>query len=249
MDEKCLGAVIGEMQVLLDGQNFKKQGDIFVNEQKAVKVWYDEATKCFNLSVAPVVSGEIGEFAVLTNWLFDEGQTEKDACAVGVDFADTLRINLGLKKSVSRGAAQVSLPVAEKGDNVTVLTLTQKLLAVFPEKKDIYKEAVAKNGKYLYVDFIMSEFVPEIKKMAENESSSKKQLKKLFDMFDEMYVEGDGTTADMVVAIIAAVIYSSDERKAVAEKYYGENKHLKICVNELATELAHNKKLRAALIR
>lgn len=247
MDEKCYKAVIGEMKEVLDSQNFAEKDGIFVNEAKAVKVWYDEQSKCFNLSVAPVVSGDIGEFAVISNWLFDESQTEKDAMAVGVDFADTLRINLGIKKSATRGAAQVSLPVAEKGEDVNVLTLTQKLLAVFPEKKEIYKESVAENGKYLYVDFMMGEFVPEIVKMLDGESTNKKGLKKLFDMFSEMYVEGDGVTADMIVSIISAAVYGDQNRIQTAEKYYADNKHLKTCVNEFLTELGHNKKLRAAL--
>lgn len=247
MDEKCYKAVISEMQVLLDGQKFIAQDSIFVNDTKAVKVWYDETTKCFNLSVAPVVSGDIGEFAIISNWLFDENQTEKDASAVGVDFADTLRANLGLKKAVSRGTADVTLPVAEKGDEVNVLTLTQKLLAVFPEKKEKYKETVAKDGKYLYVEFLMKEFVPEIMSMLANESANKKQLKKLFDMLSEMYVEGDSVTADMIVAVICAAVYGNQGYRETAEKYYADNKHLKNCVNELSAELKKNKKLRKAL--
>ncbi|MBQ0083240.1 MAG: hypothetical protein KBS52_00530 [Clostridiales bacterium] len=247
MDEKCYKAVISEMKELLDEQSFTEQNGIFVNENKAVKVWYDEQSKCFNLSAAPVVSGDIGEFAVLSNWLFDESQTEKDAYAVGVDFADTLRINLGIKKVASRGSAQVTLPVAEKGDDVTVLTLTQKLLAIFPEKKEIYKESVAENGKYLYIEFMSKEFVPEIIKMLDGEGANKKQLKKLFDMFSEVYVEGDGTTADMIVAIIGAAIYGSEKRAEAAAKYYAENNHLKICVKEFVSELGRNKKLRRAM--
>lgn len=246
MNEKCYNAVIGEMQVLLDGQGFKAKDDIFVNEKTAVKVYYDESTKCFNLAVAPIVDESIGEFAVVANWLFDETQTEKDAAAVGVDFADTLRIQLGLKKSVTRGAAQVNLPVAEKGDEVNVLTLTQKLLAIFPEKKDVYKQSVADNGKYLYVDFIFGEFLPEIKKMLANAGTNKKQIKKLFDMFTEIYVEGDGASADMVVSIIAAAIYKDDKAGETAFGFI-EHQHLKICVQQFEKELAHNKKLRAAL--
>ncbi len=245
MNKKCYDAVIKEMQVLLDGQKFTADGEIFKNEKNAVCVSFDEENKLFVLKMAEVTDGTVGEFAVLTTWLFDDNQTERDAAAVGNDFADTLRSKLGLK--AERSKATVSLPITEKGEEISVLTLTQKLLAFFPQYKEAYKAEVASYGKYLYVDFIASKFVPEIRNLII--SNNKKQLKKLFDMLDEMYVDGDATTTDMVTSIIAAATFGDEKAKATAEEYIQENRHMKVCVNEMLSQLKHNKKLREALVK
>ena len=152
MDKKYFDALISEMQVLLDGQKFVLEGDTYKNEQKAVKIEYNEEIKQFQLLIADVADGEAGEFAVASSWLFDEGQNERDAAAVGVDFADTLREKLGVKKA--KTVASVELPVADKSESASIAALTQKLLAVFPQFKDTYKASVQKYNKFLYLGWI-----------------------------------------------------------------------------------------------
>lgn len=249
MDNKCFEAVLAEMKPLLDGQKFVADGEIYKNDSKAVQVCFDEASKMFVLKAADVTDGEIGEFAVLSSWLFEDDQTVKDAAAVGTDFADTLRSNMGLKKTTRDTSANIALPTAEKGDAVTVTTLTQKLLAIFPEYKDDYKASVAKYGKFLYQDFFMTKFVPSIKTLLSNKAANKKPIKKLFDMLSELYVEGDGDTVDQIVAIISAAIYGSDEYIAIFKEYTEGNEHLQKSVAELLVFIKNNKKLRAALIK
>lgn len=243
--EKYFNAIISEMQVLLDGQKFVREGDTFVNEQNAVKIEYNEETKQFELFLASVTEGEVSDFAVISSWLFDETQNERDALAVGVDFADTLRSKLGLKKE--RTAAAVELPVAEKNDSATVMAFTQKLLAVFPQFKDTYKASVQKYNKFLYLDFFSENFVPAAAQLVE--SGSKKQVKKFFDMLSETYVAGNGETVDAVVAFICMIGYGSAERTAIIEEQLADNKHLKTAIAQFNLVLAKNKKLKAALIK
>ena len=249
MDNKCYEAVLAEMKPLLDGQKFEADGKIFKNDTKAVQVCYDEASKMFVLQAADVTDGEMGEFYVLSSWLFEEDQTAKDAAAVGVDFADTLRENLGLKKSTKKVTDNIALPTAEKGDAVTVTTLTQKLLAIFPEYKEEYKANVAKYGKFLHQNFFMTKFVPSIKVMLANKAANKKAIKKLFDMFEELYVEGDSACVDQIVAIIAAAVYENDEYIAIFKENTQGNEHMQKSVEELLVLIKKNKKLRAAIIR
>lgn len=245
MDKKYFDAIISEMKVLLDGQNFIADGEIYKNEQKAIKIEYDEEKKLFNLLAADVAEGEVSEFATLTSWFFDETQTERDALAVGVDFADTLRSNLGLKKE--RGTAKVELPVADKGDTATISALTQKLLATFPQFKDAYKESVAKYNKFLYLDFFTENFVPAIKNLLE--TGTKKQHKKLFDMLSEMYNTGSGETTDAVVALISATIYNNEKGAEIFREHTAENKHLQTSIREFSKVLEKSKKLKASLIK
>ncbi len=243
--EKYFNAIISEMQVLLDGQKFVREGDIFKNEQNAVKIEYSEETKQFKLLLADIADGAVSEFAVISSWLFDETQNERDALAVGVDFADTLRGKLGLKKE--RGTVAAQLPVAEKNDNATILAFTQKLLAVFPQYKDAYKANVEKYGRFLYLDFYVENFVPAVAALID--SGNKKQIKKLFDMLAEMYVSGNSETVDAIVAIICAVEFENTDRAAVVSEQLADNAHLKTAVREFGLSLAKNKKLQAALIK
>ena len=250
MDNKCFDAVIAEMKPLLDGQDFKLDGEVYKNSTKAVQVVFDDAAKMFILKVADITEDEIGEYAVLSSWLFDDGQTAKDAEAVGVDFADTLRSNIGLKKSTRTASANsVALPTAEKGDSATITALTQKLLAIFPEYKEEYKANVAKYGKFLHQEFFMSNFVPAIKAMLDNKVVNRKPIKKLFDMFSALYVEGDGETVDQIVAIIAATVFENQEYIDIFKENTEESKHLQKAVEDLVSFIKSNKKLRQALIK
>lgn len=243
--DKMYNAVIAEMQVLLDGQKFTQQDNIFKNENKAVKVYFNEQVKQFVLEVADVTDGTVGEFSVINTWLFDETQTERDAAAVGTDFADSLRQNLGVKKAKTN--TQVELPSSEKNNAGNITGLTQKLLAVFPQFKEEYKQTVAENGKFLYLNFYMVNFVPAIKNMLA--TGTKKQVKKLLDMLNETYVAGNGETVDAVVALICAAIFENEQNTQKVMEHLSENKHLKTAVSELLIIIKKNKNLRAALIK
>lgn len=245
MDKKYFDAIINEMKVLLDGQNFSLDGEIYKNEQKAIKIEYDEQAKLFKLLVAEVSEGEVTEFETINSWYFDETQNERDALAVGVDFADALRGNLGLKKE--RGTAKVELPVADKGDTATISALTQKLLATFPQFKEAYKESVAEYNKFLYLDFFTTNFVPAIKNLFE--TGTKKQHKKLFDMLSDMYNTGNGETTDAVVVLVCAAIYNNEKGAELFSEYAAENKHLQTAVREFLKVLAKSKKLKESIIK
>lgn len=249
MNIENYNAIIAEMQVLLDGQKFVKDGDLFKNEQKAVKVFYDEEKTTYNMAIADVSDGAVGEFKTVNSWLFGADQGVKDAMSVGVDFADTLRSSLGVKKNTRSASGDIALPTTERGDGITQTTLTQKLLAIYPQYKETYKAEVAKYGKFLYLDFYTRYFVPEIKALLENAIANRKQLKKVFDMLHEIYVEGDSLATDTVVMLISAAIYGNEKATEAAIAQMGEDKHLITSVKEMLAQIKSNKKLAAALIK
>ncbi len=248
MNKECYNVVIAEMKAVLDEQKFEYVGEIFKNDSKAVKVYYNEENSTFNLGLAEINEGVVGDFTVANSWLFDSEQTEKDAVSVGIDFADTLRKSLGIKRTTRSNTREISLPTTQKGDEVTLTTLTQKLLAIFTQYKETYKAEVSLYGKFLYVDFYAKYFIPEIRRML-TDGANKKQLKKLFDMLDEMYVEGDSATTDAVVMVIAAAAYNDEKATETAKKQMSENSHMNIAVSEFTKRIKASKKLREAIIR
>lgn len=245
LDNRYYGAVIAEMTPFFEENGFKAEGDTFANDKVSVKIEYDEARQLYNLSVADIAEGKIGEYSVASSYLFDDSQLERDAAGVGIDFVDTLKKKLGVKSKRKSGGTGVDLPVANKGDNVTVTTLTSKLLAVYPSLKDIYKAEVEAKGKYLYLDFMTTYAVPEIRKTLE--SGNKKTVKKLIDMLLEIFIQGDNATSTAVVALLAAAIGKNEARFRAAVEHMDECTNLVTSINNMIPLLGKNKKFTKAM--
>ena len=186
----------------------------------------------------------VGEYALITSYLFDDGQTERDAESVGIDFVDTLKKKLGIKGQ-KKGNFAIDLPTASKGDSITVTTLTSKLLAIYPSLKDTYKAEVEAKGKYLYLDFTTTYFVPEVRKTLE--SGNKKSVKKLVDMLIEMFVGGDRATSTMVVVLLAAAIGKNEARFNAFAPHSEDCTHLITAVNNMIPLLGKDKKFTNAI--
>lgn len=245
MDNRYYDLVIEEMKPFFEEQGFRADGECFINEKKAVKVEYDEALQQYKLFGADVTDGTVGEFSLLSGYLFDDSQFKTDAAAVGIDFVDTLKKNLGIRTGRTGAGDGVDLPTASKGSAVTVTTLVGRFLAVYPALKEDYKNETAKNGKFLYLDFCTRYVVPEMRKTLE--SGNKKSVKKLVDMLNDLYVAGDNATSTAVVVFLAAAIGKDEPRFRAAADQMENAQHLLTSVNNQIALLDKNKKFTAAL--
>ena len=243
LENKFFDVVIGEMKAFLDENGFKEADGCFIAEAKALKVEYDEEKSLYNLFVADVTEGAVGEFALTSSYLFDENGNKNDAVAVGIDFVSEAKKALGVKEAKKRVAA-ADLPSANSA-KVNSDVLTAKLLANFPELKDTYKDYVNQKGKYLPLDFGTTYFVPEIRKALDE--NNKKAVKKLMDVFADVFVAGDRASVNLVIALLASAIGKSADRfKAAADKL--ENCTLLIdAVNQEIMIASKNRKLQKAI--
>ena len=168
--------------------------------------------------------------------------------AVGIDFTNTLKSELGIKHTRSGALANaIDLPTATKDGTYNITAFTKKMLDVFPALKDDYKEHVAIYGNFLYLNFFGEKLVPQIKEvLLEN---NKKSVKKLFDVFETIYIQGDRDTVNTVVAVIAAACVNDETAKANAIAALGDNKHFVDALTQFIPVIASNKKLSAALIK
>ena len=245
MDNRYYSTVITEMEPFFEENGFKADGETFKSETLALKIEYDETKQIYKLMLAEIAEGKIGEFEVASTYLFDDSQTQRDAESVGIDFVDTLKKKLGIKAKRRAAGLEIDLPTASKGSAVNVTALTSKLLAVYPALKDTYKAEVEAKGKYLYLDFMTTYCVPEIR--ATLEAGSKKTTKKLIDMMIEMFVQGDNATSTAVVAILAAAIGKNEERFIAATEHMDECTNLVTSINNIIPLLGTNKKFTKAL--
>ncbi|MEE0945766.1 MAG: hypothetical protein U0M42_02915 [Acutalibacteraceae bacterium] len=213
----------------------------FGAKDKKFKISYNEQNKCYELSFAE----ENGEFSVISSYLFDETQREKDVESVAIDFTETLRKQLSIAKK--RVASSVSLPTSDSGENATLSGLTQKLLAFFPQNKEIYKTEVANQGRFLATKFYKEYFIPDIKALLS--SGNKKQIKKFYDAMTEIFINGDEETVTFTVACISAAVYDSEELKETAKAQTTDCASFYSNIYHFCGQLKSDKKLRATLIK
>lgn len=244
MDNRYESKVIAELNGLFEEQGFKPENGLFKNKTKAVKISYDEARQSYLLAAADIdEEGNVGDFAELSSWLFDDSQTEADAEAVGIDFTDTLRKSLGLKARAVVGAA-VELPTAEKGTSIKIAGFTKKVLDVYPQFKDSYKEHITKYGNFLYLHFFGETLVLQIKETMKQ--NNKKSRKKLFEMLENAYINGDKETVNAAVSVLAAAAFNDEQVRAAIDEMLSPNLHFKTSFDNFLPVFASKKKLKEA---
>ena len=228
---------------------FFKEQEIVANEdgtfsakEKNIKIAYNEGSKCYELFTADKDS----EFVKISSYLFDESQKESDVESVAIDFADSLRKNLGIKNK--RSAEAIELPTDEGGETVSLSGLTQKLLAFFPAYKDTYKVHCSENNRFLPVDFYKEYLIPAAKNLLS--SGNKKQIKKFYDAMREIYVNGDAETGSFTVAVIAAAVYQNEElKKEALAQNETECRTFSQNIDTFYSEIKASKKLRESLVK
>ena len=243
MDNRFFPEVIKEMEPLLSEQGFKAgENGEFSNDTKKVLVAYDEEKQMYRFSIADID----GDYKEISAWLFDDSQNAKDASSVGIDFAATLRKELGITaKRV--GNNNIELPSASKSGNMTVTGFAKKMLDVYPTMKEEYKEHIAVYGNFLYINFFGESLVPNLKNTFEN--GSKKQIKKLYDVFEDAYLKGDKDTVNILVAVLCAAAYKNENITAAIREMLEVDKHFLASFDNLLPIFHKNKKLANALIK
>ena len=242
MDNRYIEKVLGEMAPFFEEQGFKagKDGE-YKKEDTKVKVEYSDERQMYLLKLS---AGE-GEYEEISAWLFDDSQNERDAASVGIDFTETLTEKLGVKKN-SRVTRMVDMPQGSK-DGADVAAFTKRILDVYPQFKDAYRDHVQKYGNFLYLNFFGETLVPQLK--ATFASGDRKAIKKIMPVFESTYITGNREAVNAMVACIAAAVADDEAALAALAEALKENTHMLRAVNELSVKIKSNKKLRAALLK
>ncbi len=249
MNNKYYENVISEMQPFFDENGFNKSEDgSFKNDKKSVKISYDEEKQMYLLFVADLDDEKnIGEYAQLNAWLFDDSQNARDAESVGIDFVNSLRKALGVKVARRANTNGIDLPTASKSDSMDIGGFAKKMLDFFPELKEPYKEHIATFGNFLYLNFFGEALVPKVKELFT--ANNKKQIKKFYAVLEDAYVKGTSDTINVTIAVLVASAYDTEKVDTAIKEMLAENTHFLMSYNTFKTVFAKNKKLKAALIK
>ncbi len=203
MNSQVLNVIVEQLNTIIENNGFtpNETGDTFKNDNMVFRIVHNEEKKMLCLDIAEVKEGsEELDFQNASSWLFEEEENLRDAESAGLDFLDTLKGKLGIRGVRTGKSGEVVLPRNNSSSDVNIDSLTAKILAVFPQLKDVYKEEVSKYGAFLYLDFYKNFVTPKFGELIDQ--NNKKTLKKVVSMLEEMFCEGDRTVSNVVVGII-----------------------------------------------
>ena len=246
MDNRYFENVIKELEPFFAENGITEKDGVFVSENKAISVNYNEQRQMYTLSVADITDGNIGEYKEINSWLFDDSQNAKDAASVGIDFANSLRKEFGIKHT-RLANANVELPTAVKGDVMNISGFAKKMLDIFPALKDEYKNHIAVYGNFLYLNFFGEFLVPRLVRLFEE--GTKKQIKKFYDVAEDAYVKGDKDTVNTLICVLAAAAYKNEKATNAIKEMLSENAHFLNSFENFVPAFSKNKKLLSALIK
>lgn len=243
MEQKIFDAVLAELRPALEDQGFSEKDGVFTSDKRSFKIDYDEEKQLFLLLSAEVADGQPGEYTVASSYLFDSTQNANDAASVGMDFTDTAASLLGTSTRKMRTANAVALPTKGDGNSADIGELCNKLLAIFPAYKDLYKERVAEDGEFLYVQFMLDTFAKEIRALLEADSG--KKLKKIYDSLNDLFIKGDRNVGNTIIVVVLGGATKGD--RALSEKLVAsltDFPYLKKGVRTICERAQKDKKLR-----
>ena len=194
---------------------------------------------------------EDGEFAKTESNLLDlESFEERDIKSLCNEITDTVATSHGKKaKQATKKAPQtISKSAAKNGTAYDANTLASRIVTLYPELKDAYKENFQKYDEFLGEDFFVNHGNACV--MRTIRSNDTQQLKKLFKILSEIYENGSNDVQDLVVVTILGEIDNDKELLEKCREYITDddfyetlvavNKYLASPAGKKAKELMKN---------
>ncbi len=250
MNSQVLEKITEQLSGIIEGASFKpnKDKNEYKNEKIAFKISHNEERKLLLLDLAEVnAEGEVGEYSNISSWLFENPEDLRDAESAGLDFLDTLKGKLGIRNVRTGKNGEIVMPSKEKtGTSMNIEVFCAKTLSVYPQFKEDYKDHISKYGSLLYVEFFKNTLMKKVGEILDE--NNKKNLKKLFSMLNELYLEGDRTVQNVVVGIVLCGGVGDDtKRYEVAQEALSAHPHLKSAFENILVRYKKDKKFREML--
>ncbi len=243
---ELMGELLQLLNPILKELKFaESDGGILLRDDFAIKIDYDDDTQLINLKGAKAQEGEQLEFITLSQYLFDSTHTSRDLKAVALDFEETIRAELGEKKTVER--KRVNLPTrAAAGETPTIEAFTKGFLDIFPQYRDAYRDMLSDKGSFLYVEFYKHYGVEKMLEFAEGKGTDK-QLGKYLTFLGKYYSEGDRYVAAVITSVIFAGAFYNNVKlfEEVITPRLKDNKYLYPAAVSAIEYAAKSKKLQA----
>ena len=228
MENKIFDLIRGRVADALKDRKFKLKEDqvtneengsrraLFVSEDRAIEIVWDAGAKRYQLNTAAVADGEIDEISkTISTWLFDpETHGEPDAKTIANDFEDSIRDIY--KKPMTKSQAKEAV---KKMRSNNLDGFIKRFLTAFPQYGDVYDANVEYYGELLPDTFLQESMVAYMMEMLRQKKNA--QLKKLFELLNEAYENGDAQVRSAVSVTVLRNVLESEEIADLAETYMG----------------------------
>ncbi len=204
---------------------------MYQSETQAYCVKLDLTANLFLLKKGELTEdGKVEEWQSLSRWLYDVKQgTTNDAEVIGKDFLDIIVGPKGLAKTKD---AALKKKKKSKDDerNVDSIFFFNRLVSYFPELKDKMNEERIKFGKIRFAKLTDEYVAPQCQSYIK---SSDADIKKMCELFNDMYEHGDIEVRAILIHGILNYIDDATVEKIKAEfsedltKVFKCSRHLK----------------------
>ena len=205
MDKKNFNIVADKVGEALSETGFQRQNSedamsaVFMGEDIAYSIVYEEEKKRFNLMVCDVDDGAAnGKYKSVSVWLFDpETDTENEAKSIANDFIEAIQ-----------GPKQTSVVRAKKkrkkddDNNVDPLFFFNRFVGIFPELKAEINEEKEKYYDVRAVAFARENLLPKLNSLCISDGADDARVKKTCTLLNDMYISGDIDVRSVITIII-----------------------------------------------
>ena len=214
---------------------------LFTSENMAYSViYYKDKQHTLLRECGMTDEGPDNEWKTLATWMFDpEHDTMKEAASIANDFCDAISAPSAVKK-----LKQAKKKKSEDG-NADPLFLAKRFATLFPDMKDEIRDEQDCYYPFRGVTFARASIVPRVNKLVHEGKAG--ELKKLGNLLNAQYVNGDIDTRSIITIVILNSIPEEDEAKI--EEYLSDNlkkafQHAKKWRNKTAKPEKEKKKKR-----
>ena len=199
----------------------KKQYVDYVSEKGYVRILFSDGKFCFQLGEE---KNDSVEYKSISASLFDEESDEKDVKYIVNEFNDCIdarfKMNTAVAKQSTKGVKlppPVSKAAAKNGNSYfDPATLANRYTIMYPELRDEYKKNVEKYGEFLADEFFQKFGSYAIRTIEKND---KQQMKKLFNMINEIYLDGTNEVQSLIAVTLFSQLENNDELLANCVDY------------------------------
>lgn len=183
----------------------------YVSSKGNIRILYGEGKFCFQVGEG---NEESMTFKSISASLFDDESDERDVKYIINEFNDCIDSRFKTFEKSTSQTKGVKLPppvskaAARNGSSFyDPVTLASRYTVMYPELRDEYKKNIEKYGEFLADEFFQKYGSYAIRTIKEND---KQQMKKLFNMLNEIYLDGTNEVQSMIVVTILGQLNNDD---------------------------------------
>ncbi|MBQ7957138.1 MAG: hypothetical protein IJ279_03785 [Clostridia bacterium] len=198
----------------------KKQYVDYVSEKGNIRILLSDGKFCFQIGEA---KNDTVEYKSISASLFGDESDDRDVKYIINEFNDCIDSRFKTFEVAKKSTKGVKLPppvskaAAKNGGSFyDPVTLANRYTIMYPELRDEYKRNIETYGEFLADEFFREYGSYAVKTIREND---KQQMKKLFNMLNEIYLDGTNEVQSIVVVTLLGQLENDDELLANCVDY------------------------------